>query len=89
MSSAAYRRLKRSPPVPPPVRCDCGKLAYIRRGDARAVVRRMRREGAYQPESLGTYKCKSGTDFYHVGHENPDAVRPNLNDPRLRFVEEG
>jgi hypothetical protein len=89
MVSGDYRRLKKSPPPPPPVRCACGKLAYTRRGEARSVVRRMRREGDRDPQSLGTYRCKSGNDLWHVGHVNPNANGPNLNDPRVRFVEEG
>lgn len=73
--------------VPLSHQCTCGKRGYLQRQHAKQVVRESRRRGG-DPRiaSLGTYRCDSGSDLWHVGHSNPAVNWPNLNDPRIRFL---
>jgi len=73
--------------IPASHTCLCGKRAYRTRQDARTVVKEMRRKGHIRGDALrlSTYRCTSGV--WHVGHRQP-AGDPNLNDPRITFLEE-
>lgn len=64
----------------------CGKRGYHTRADARKVVKEMRRNHQIRDSAdrLSTYRCPTGR--WHVGNEYGKG--PNVNDPRLRFLEE-
>lgn len=68
--------------------CTCGKRGYLTRGDAKKVIREMRRAKKTRSDRVNAYRCQTGTGYWHVGHgEHP--ARPNLNSPNLRFLGEG
>jgi hypothetical protein len=66
--------------------CACGKRGYMDRGQARQVIREMKRCGTRDPGSLKAYRCDWNRSVWHVGHGQPAVNWPNLNDPRLRFL---
>jgi hypothetical protein len=73
--------------IPSSHTCGCGKRSYKTRGDARKVAKEMRRKGHIRTDAarLSTYRCDTGV--WHVGHQQPGSI-PNVNDPRLRFLED-
>lgn len=73
--------------VPSSHTCICGKRAYKTRDQARTVAKEMRRKGHIRADALrlSTYRCDTG--MWHVGHRQPEG-QPNVNDPRLRFLED-
>lgn len=71
-----------------PYSCPCGKRGYWTRQDARTVVKEMRRQGALREAArVSTYRCELSPDFWHVGHTTRHNLAPDMNDPRLRWVD--
>ncbi|GAA0897884.1 hypothetical protein [Pseudonocardia zijingensis] len=65
---------------------ECGKRGWFSKRNARKVLRQMRdRHG--NAGVLRAYPACTGSGF-HIGHDEPHRPggRPNLNDPRLRFL---
>lgn len=63
---------------------DCGKQTWLNKQQARAVLRAMRRR---HPDARVLRVYRACRDGFHIG--NAEATlrgRPNLNDPRLRFL---
>lgn len=69
--------------------CSSGKIGWRDRRDARAEMRKLeevnRSGGDTHP--LNTYWCEEDGGHWHVGHTPASMHYPNLNDPRLRFVD--
>jgi hypothetical protein len=66
---------------------ECGKRVWGTKEAARGAIRRMIDQGSERKRgatNLRPYRACAG-DGYHVGHGRQ--VGPNLNDPRLRFME--
>jgi hypothetical protein len=67
----------------------CQKRSYRTKESAREALRNLRKNSKPRPGSavtLGIYRCEQGTKYWHIGHSAPG--RANLNDPRLKHVEE-
>jgi hypothetical protein len=71
------------------IHCPVGKVGWADRRQARAEMRKLMglnvAEGNAHP--MNTYWCDAVGGHWHVGHTPASAAYPNLNDPRLRFVE--
>lgn len=66
--------------------CSCGKRGYVDKQQARRVRSQMRKSGHLDlkpGQRLDIYRCT--TNLWHLGHDSRRA-RPDLNDPRLRWV---
>lgn len=69
--------------------CSTGKVGWRDRRDARTEMRKLaglnRSSGDEHP--MNTYWCEEDGGHWHVGHRPASRAYPNLNDPRLRFVD--
>lgn len=67
------------------VMCTCGRRGYRTKGQARTVLREMRRRKALPPRALaalGVEACEQEEGIFHVSNTRASASeRPNLNDP--------
>ena len=72
--------------VPHMLTCICGKRGYHNRREARQVAKEMRRNHMLRADAvrLCTYKCHTGV--WHVGNRHWPG--PNVNDPRIHFLED-
>jgi hypothetical protein len=65
--------------------CGCGKRGWTTHKGARAHLKSLRSARTRRSDLvLNTYRCQTSPTLWHVGNTR---ARPNLNDPRLRFLD--